>query len=116
MTEAADKTFTPGPEIEGEPYWAIMNLDPEGRTTANIWTHSGRITLFQTRALAERLFQALTAKDPDHNYGVRGVTSPHLEAIKTVAARTEVGLQLVTRIDDGGTVEARLLDDAEDAG
>ena len=111
---ASNEWLTPGPEVEGEPYWAIMDLDEEGNTTANIWSHMGRITLFKTKNLAERILGVLNKREAHPDYAVRGVTERHLSALEDIGAQSEVDLMVVIRIDDGGTVEARPLGQEDD--
>lgn len=101
----ADDVLTPGPDVEGEPYWAIMHVDDDGNTDGNLWSFGKRIMLFFDREIADTLMNSVAAKDKDNKYARRGVTEAHLESIQAMVDGSDVELFVVLSLD-GGTIEA----------
>lgn len=102
----ADAVLSPGPDAPAEPYFAIMHVDAQGVTDGNLWTFGKRIMLFPDGDLAQRVAGSLNKPDGDTQYGRRGVTEAHLEAIKGLVEGTEVEVFVVIGIDPKGTIEA----------
>lgn len=101
----ADDVLTPGPDVEGEPYWAIMHVDDAGNTDGNFWSFGKRIMLFFDKDVADQLMASVAKKDTANKYGRRGLTAAHLESVQTMVDGTDVELFVVLSID-GGQIEA----------
>ncbi len=101
-----DAILSPGPDAPAEPYFAIMHVDAQGATDGNLWTFGKRIMLFHDGDLAQRVTDSLNKPGGEVQYGRRGVTEAHLEAIQKLVEGTEVELFVVIGIDAKGTIEA----------
>lgn len=113
MTDSGENVLMPDKEAKAEPFWAIFETDDQDHATANIFSHGKRVTLFASEKVARQLVNALAEKDEAHRYAVRGVTKPHLKALRAVAVRTGLELWVVTKIEPSGAVEGHPLSEAE---
>lgn len=101
----------PGPDAKPEPFFAIMELDEEDstQTTGNVWALGTRIMLFRNEGDATAVLNSVNAGQANH--AVRGVSKPHLEAMKEAAAQESIEIFVVESITDG-QVEAIPIEEA----
>ncbi len=71
----------PGPEVAGEPFWALMGIEPDGETTGIYYSvrQGGRefVPLFPGKELAEDYL----VKTGEHDLAVRGISKEHLRVL-----------------------------------
>ena len=87
----------PGPDAEADPYHAIIEADADGNSTANVWTIGERIMLFHGLELAEKMLGALP-EEP--KLVIRGVTAPHLAAMKILSEKNGVPILVIVGMED----------------
>lgn len=97
-------TLTPGADAEAEPYHALMVVDAEGRTTGQLWTFGGKMMLFGSEEVAQKVLGAL--EGGEIRWALRGVTARHLEALELISEGQGVELYVVRGLTPAGKVEA----------
>lgn len=70
----------PGPDIQGDPFWTVMEIGPNNVATGVYQTVNNDIIvpLFLTQLLAEKYHSQTCDND---NTAVRGISRPHLAAM-----------------------------------
>ncbi|TYO94517.1 hypothetical protein [Desulfallas thermosapovorans] len=67
----------PGPEVQGEPFWALMSVEVSGETTGSFYVNQSVIPLFLDKGQADN-FLSLTKQE---DLAVRGLSRKHLQVL-----------------------------------
>ncbi|MBF7084138.1 hypothetical protein IT084_14300 [Desulfallas sp. Bu1-1] len=104
----------PGPDVVGEPFWALMSIEPDGETNGNyyaVWQEGKRIVpLYPGRKLA----QDYLAKTGEHDLAVRGISKEHLRVLLEFQKRGWIQLGVCVPVAASPTGYGVYLPTAED--
>jgi hypothetical protein len=109
--EIEGDVFRPDSDAKAEPFHALMELDKDGEATGSVWSFGGRLMLFKTTDVADKVLGSVNSDDTP--FGLRGVTHDHLQALKNLASTQKIPLFVVTGITDDGKLEAHAIAEVE---
>lgn len=103
--------FSPEEDAEAEPFWALMELGPDGTVTGSVWSFGGRLMLFQETEVADKVLGSISSEEAP--FVLRGVTHDHLQALKNLASTSQIPLFVVVGIAEDGRLEAHAIAEVE---